>query len=651
MATGSDAVEVLAYAPRLRVENEQISMIGKSQMRVMINDKDLNLDGDALITYLRSIPSDNIDKIEIITTPPAKYDAQGNSGIINIVLKKSKQEQWNATVRSSYLQTTYSGYGIGGGYAMQKGKYTLSADINQAGGANKVVSSYNLTYPEQIWNGSLIRKDPYSHFSRRLNLDYELHNKLRFGIQYLGSTANSKNIFDSEYKIFSMLNLLDSTIVSFGENNSESENNSINFNVVLNIDSLGQKITADIDFFDFYSNKINRVTALNYSSNNRLTGSSFNQDNDSEQGIRNFAARIDYAFSVKKFNLNVGGKISNNQVISNIVVSNESLLQSDKYTYDERIQALYFSIEKEFNSKLSGKIGIRREWTQTIGFSEKEQLTTKNNYNQFFPTAYITYKPTENHFLNLSYSKRLDRPAFWELNPFRWYFAGNSFSEGNPFLQPSFFHNLELNYGYNSNYNIWIFFNHIDNGFSQVLIPESNFQRYTRLNYYTWNQVGLSQEVQFKIGNLYSGKLGMAYYYNKSNVNIEIVEALNGSGGSLSNNNNFSLNEDNTLRFSFNINYIFPQKSVIHSTSDYLIVRGGFYWQLLDKKLNINITANDIFRTHKMYYGYTSNGVKTSNLDYYDYRNFRLSLTYAFRNKFFNTQNREGANAEERGRL
>ena len=143
-ATGGDALDALKITPGIRVQNNQVSMIGKSGMAVMVDDKLIQLSGDDLVNYLKTIPSDNIKNIEVITTPPAKYDAQGNSGIINIRLKRAKHNSWNSSIRSTYTQTTYPAGSLGGSFNYNKNKISIESDLGYTNGS--ISPTYNTTF-------------------------------------------------------------------------------------------------------------------------------------------------------------------------------------------------------------------------------------------------------------------------------------------------------------------------------------------------------------------------------------------------------------------------------------------------------------------------------------------------------------------------
>ena len=146
-ASGGDAIDALKLTPRVKVQNEQISMIGKSGMLIMIDDRIIQLSGDDLINYLKTLKSDDIKSIEVITNPPAKYNAEGNSGILNIKLKKAKNDAWNASVRTLYQQASYPTGAFGTGYNLQKNKITLTTNFTYSDGSNAPFESSVINYP------------------------------------------------------------------------------------------------------------------------------------------------------------------------------------------------------------------------------------------------------------------------------------------------------------------------------------------------------------------------------------------------------------------------------------------------------------------------------------------------------------------------
>ena len=192
-ARGGDAIDALKITPNIRVQNDKIAMIGKSNMSVMIDDKLIQLSGDDLINFLKTIPSDNIKNIEIITTPPAKYEAKGNGGLINIKLKKNKKDSWSANIRGTYTQTTYPAGSIGGGFNYDKNKVSISSDLGVTNGSISPIYKTTFFYPSQTWHEENTNRNFYNIIRGRLGVNYKFSEKFSIGLQYIGSNNNKKN--------------------------------------------------------------------------------------------------------------------------------------------------------------------------------------------------------------------------------------------------------------------------------------------------------------------------------------------------------------------------------------------------------------------------------------------------------------------------
>lgn len=190
---GGDAIDALKVTPSIRVQNDMITMIGKSGMSVMVDDKLIQLSGDDLVNFLKTISSDNIKNIEVITTPPAKYSVEGNSGLVNIKLKKAKKDSWNASINSAYRQATYVTGSIGGNFNYQKNKISIFSNLNYSNGASAPVETSKIYYPNQLWSNNSQRKDFNNSIGGRIGIDYQISKKWIMGIQYLGSNSKTKH--------------------------------------------------------------------------------------------------------------------------------------------------------------------------------------------------------------------------------------------------------------------------------------------------------------------------------------------------------------------------------------------------------------------------------------------------------------------------
>lgn len=187
VGTANDA---LKSTPGVKVSNDKLEIVGKGKVRVMVNDKMIRLSGEDLHTYLNNIPADNIERIEVISTPPAKYEAEGDSGLINIVLKEAKQDSWSNTIRTNYKQATYPSFGIGDAFLYHKGKFEISASVDATKGYNQRINVLNLYYDQETWREPINMKNKLDNISGKFNLDYNLSKMATIGVSYNGSSEN-----------------------------------------------------------------------------------------------------------------------------------------------------------------------------------------------------------------------------------------------------------------------------------------------------------------------------------------------------------------------------------------------------------------------------------------------------------------------------
>lgn len=657
-ATGGDVLDILKITPRIKVQNDQISMIGKNGMAVMIDDRMTYLSGSDLANYLRTLKSDEIKSIEVITNPPAKYSAEGNSGIINIVTKKLRQDAWNTTIRSVYQQATYA-TGLGGaGFNFKKNKITLSSNVNYINGSNAPFESNTIDYPNTTWKEQNKRRDFSKSFSARLGLDYKISDKISTGFIY-NYSDNTPEIRDN---VISTLlnpetNNIDSLIVTNARNERRRISNNFNYHFIYDIDTIGRKLSFDFDFFDFKLNSKRIFQTNNFYNDFTLINNSYNSaDNKGIQKISNYSFNLDMEHPFDWANLNYGGRLSyintDNSfeyydLTSGVPIFDTS--QSNQFKYEENTQAVYFSAQKEITEKWEAKIGLRLENTQLKGNSVTLNQENETNYTKLFPTAYLSFIPNDNHSFSLNYNKRINRPNYNLLNPFRWINSPYSYSEGNPYLQPSFSDNVEFEYIFKDNYISTLYFSHTNDGFEQtaILDAEINIQQITPLNFLINNTLGFNQTVILKPYNWLNINFFGDVYYSSTDSKIPVtLNYLKGWNGFFSISNDLILNKEKTFMLNLSYNYTTKGVDNLDYNTSHNQLNASLRALFLEKKLVISLYANDIFSSNRPTYITYSNSIKNSFRNYYDERFFRLSVTYSF-GKQFNRENRETKNSEE----
>ena len=660
-ASGGDAIDALKITPNIRVQNDKITMIGKNGMGIMIDDKLIQLSGDDLINFLKTISSENIKNIEVITTPPAKYSAEGNSGLVNIKLKKTKINSWNASLNSAYKQATYATGSVVGNFNYQKDKISIFSNLNYSNGATAPVETSKIYYPNQLWSNKSNRKDLVNNINGRIGVDYQISKKVSMGVQYLGISSKPNIDENNLTTITNSLNQINSFIKTNANNKRRNYSNSLNWHTVYVIDTIGTKISTDFDYFKYNSadDRIFKSNSLD-SFGNITPNTYISANNKNKNDFSNYSASIDVEMPLKWINLTYGGKISfnkNNSDVSYFDLTNGSPIfnqsQSNQFKYDENVGALYFSGTKQISQKWETQIGLRMESTKTNGVSNTLNQENSNNYTKFFPTGYITYKHSENNMFSLNYSKRINRPSFFSLNPFRWYSNPYSFSEGNPFLQPSYSHNLEFVFTHKQNWENKIYLSKTDNGFSQITLTDSNtnIQSTKYSNSFNTEIIGLSESYTFDKLNFWESYNSLDLSYSKTSSLLNFTnQNREGINTYFSTNNTFFINKRKTIILNLNF-WLSPNgvsdldKSRASNQLDLALK-----CLLLNKDLQLSFIVNDLTSSNRPTYISYSNNLQQEYKNYYDNRFFKVSITYKFGNKNINVEKRGFGNDEEKSR-
>lgn len=657
---GGNALDALKITPRVKVQNDQISMIGKGGMKLMVNDKLVQLSDEDLANYLKTLNAEDLKKIEVITTPPSKYVAEGNSGIINIVTKTSKNQAWNSSIRSAYQQATYSTGSVGGSFNLQKGKLDLSSAINYINGSNAPTETSTIYYPANTWDIYNNRRDYTDNFSVRFGASYKITEKLKtgFSINHVYSTPLIKD--NESTKIYSLNNQLDSLIATNGRNNYEKKLTSFNYHVIYEMDSIGRKLSLDVDFFKYKNSTDRLFQTQSFLANAPSVPHSFDEArNNGVQDIENYSVNVDMEHPLKWIDLNYGGRLSQIKTDNSFnyfqIENNEEILdvsQSNIFTYKENIYAAYISGHKNFNDKWEAKLGLRYERTNTEGFSATVNQINKNHYQKFFPTLYVSYTLNDKNKFNINYSKRIKRPSYNFLNPFRFVSNPYSYSEGNPYLQPAFTDNFEFEYTFKDNLITNIYFSRTDDNFEQVTIlnKETSVQQVIPKNFIINKMFGINQTAIYKLMKWWDVNISADIYYSDTNSKIpETLQFLSGWNGEFNISNDFVLNRSKTLMASVNYNYTTTGVSNLDHNSSSNQLDASIKWMLLNKKMVVSFYCNDIFSSNRTRYTSYSNNIKNSFRNYYDERFFRLGIVYNFGKKI-NNSGRELKNKEDQDR-
>lgn len=473
LSQGGSALDILEQVPLVAVEpGGAVTLRGSSAVQILINGRRSGL---TLNNALEQIPSDNIEKVEVITNPSARFSAEGSAGIINIVLKKNVGEGWNGQVRATV--------GTPADYAVQPG-------INYRGKKFNFFSNLRWRYSDYVGRYFTTQRTSFGGVQESLYQfeDEDRHDDGRsgyFGADYNIDKNNSLTVafYRAETKDTDLTLLNYETEDAAGKNSFVRTGNSVenrNYNQLegnytKTTARKGEKLTVDFQYDFWNSNKdwdlatrgdfIPAAAARDLRTNNKA-------------GSRDFVLQTDYVRPLKSGKIELGGKIEN-RIVTNAYLA-EVLNDSDWMVYQgidndveykERIGAAYLQYGGE-KGKFEYMFGLRTEYTSIDINDVNNEFTDSNDYLNLFPTANFAYTLNEKNSMQLSYSRRINRPSLWNLYPFFEITDYNVQQTGNPNLQPAFADALELSYlfrGEKLTLNPNIYYSNVDNAFQDFL--------------------------------------------------------------------------------------------------------------------------------------------------------------------------------------
>lgn len=463
---GATALEVLEKSPGVTVDKDgNISLKGKAGVTVMMDGRPAYLSGTELTNYLRNLPATAIDQIEIMTNPSAKYDASGNSGIINIKAKKNKQKGFNGSLTANYGQGIRSKLNNSLNLNYRTGKVNLFANASQGKWNGIQYLDINRAYNHSTTKETIRTLDQESKmlnnsnsYNLKVGADYYLSKKTTVGIVTSGfyNPEKGSSAITGYWK--SPAGAVDSIIYATGSSKSKWLNGAVNLNLRHQFDSTGRELTADVDAIT-YSSTRNELFMNSSLNPNWTKKGEDNLRSDLPVHIQIFSGKLDYSQTLKgdlKFESGVKGsavKTDNAANFYNVFSTTEAIDygRTNHFVYEEKIGAAYANLNKQYK-KWGVQTGLRYEYTSYKGTQSGNPTRTdssfKRRYGSLFPTAFISYKLDEKNTFGLSLGRRIDRPDYQDLNPFLSFLDKVTYEAGNPYLRPQFSNNAELTHTY-----------------------------------------------------------------------------------------------------------------------------------------------------------------------------------------------------------
>jgi len=648
VSAGSTAFEVLERSPGVVIDrSDNISLKGKQGVIVMINGKPSGIAGSDLANYLRATPASAIAKIELITNPSAKYDAAGSAGIINIILRKDQRMGTNGSITANYGQGFYPKMGAG-------------ISLNHRDKNINIFGSYNYGYRQNYNHLDLYRKflsdgktqaafdqQNFLHFflkthSYRAGIDYTIDKNTTIGVVVNGLNNKFTNhgntrttVLDGQQQLQSYNNNKGGILDTLG-------NFAANINLHHNFDTTGKEITVDFDYAGYNSRDGQRFTTDFYNLDNTVAAPQDVLTGIVKGKLSIKSVKADYVNPLKNgAKLEAGFKTSFVNADNDIKYYNASsgtpvydANQSNRFIYDENINAAYLNYSKDFK-KLSVQLGLRAEQTNVKG----NQVTTgqkfDTSYLKLFPSAFITYNASEANSYGISVSRRLDRPSYKQLNPFRFYVNNSTYAEGNPYLQPQFTYSFELSHTYKKQITTTLTYSITNNQMVEVLIPSTTQDKVTietNKNLTRFEYYGLSESAPIKIAKWWNSINNINVYYGLYRGNLANTNLRNG-------NVTFNINSTNTFTlgkgFTAELTGFYQYREIYAymDVKPFGLLSAGLQKNVLKNKGTVKINVSDLFHSGTR----ANNSFRDYIEDFKVWRDTRV-VTATFTYRFGNTK-------------
>ncbi|MBU3822270.1 TonB-dependent receptor [Flavobacteriaceae bacterium XHP0103] len=652
--SNGNALDVLKHSPGVFVTDGKIT-VKNSEPIVYINDRRVHLSSSDVMQLLEGTTATNIKSVEVITNPPAKYEAEGGA-VINIVTSKNIIAGYNGSVFGNYKQGyKFPKYSIGTSHFFKTNKlnaylnYNISPRkdfrhndeyVNFFDSNGQSATSWDTDYDR-------VKKSSDQSINGTLEYDFNENNTLAFSTNILLSPReNTKFDVNSTTQVFDSNRILDSLFITDKISVTEALNFAYTLDYVHKFKREGERLSVSAHYTDYdYSDFQNVETG--YFFPNAATPFRENRfQTFSSQDINLYTGQIDYELPINETSsFETGMKISSidsRSVLNqyNFINGNrvEDLQNSDIFLYDEMNYAAYASYSKDW-SKWSLQAGLRTEYTDVKGKSKTTNQVNNNNYIKFFPTFYILNHINENNDIYFNYKKRIYRPRYGELNPFKYYFNDNTYSTGNPNLSPQIDDVLTLGYTFNKNYTFELYYRFENNPTLEIVFQdnEDNIIKYINTNIDKSISYGLDFMTYTNLmprWNLYA--LTSAFFYDNKFFALESNDELvSNSKWSLyaQINNYFGFLKDESLTFDVAFVYISPIAEDAKIASERWGLNLSLKKTFWKNRASLNIGVEDLLNKQNYY-----TTTKYLNQDvWFNSRMENRLLVVGFNYKFGNT--------------
>lgn len=668
-SVGEDALALMRKAPGVIVDNnENISVLGRSGVQIFVDGKRLPLSGDQLTGYLKNLTAEQIDRIDIISNPGAKYDAEGNAGIIDIRMKRDKNLGANGSLSGTYGKGLYENYNIAGTANYRNKAINIFAN----GGIGRRVGYHEIIFLN-FQNGIITDEvnefvNTSDNLNLRLGTDFFIGKKHTLGfLATLGQSttdglSNARIALSDE----STPSIIDSILIANNNSDAANDFNTYNVNYQFEIDK-DQSLNIDLDYGS-YKNESQRTQPNEYFNATEDTIlTKITAFFDTPTNIDIYTARFDYENKLAGGKVGLGAKysqvVSDNTFLHFDEINSVNILnneRSNEFTYNEKVFAGYLSYNRPINQKWSFSAGLRAEHTDAIGdlttyLASLQEPPVEQNYLSWFPNAGLTWNVAQGKTFNLNYARRINRPDYKVLNPFRNRLSELSYEKGNPRLSPEIVNNVELGYTLNYRYNFKLAYSVTEDQITRLIGPDDIDPR---AGFITWANLSEQKVLNFNVSapmqpakkwTMYTN-LSASYIDNQADYGDGAVVDVQAFSYSIYQQHTFQL----PSKFKAEVSGYFSGPGVWGGVFKYRSnwsLNLGIQRKFFNDQMNVRLSANDIFFQSGWEGESAFNGLRSEGSGNWDSRRVSISISHNFGNQNVKSRKRKTGLEDEKSRV
>jgi outer membrane receptor protein involved in Fe transport len=655
---GATGMEILRKVPGVAVVNDRIRLAGKSGVIIMIDGKPspyTDLEG-----LLRDMPGGNMDKVEIIANPGAKYEAAGSAGIINIIMKKRNAQGLTGAYS---IATGYSSYDQRDVRSDDNHYYRINPSLSLNYSTNKVIAFGTIDYLnrhvfevnnlDRIIGNNLYKQEnyyPYNYdiVNYRTGIEYTLSRKSTIGLLINGNYRNGEGTSKTYTKRFDYT--LGSALDSFQTDNLmkiNRQNITFNLSYKLLLDTAGQTLSVDADYSDYtYRNH----ALIDISSN----GADVHNDQLGRNPLHYATFKADYTYPFHNtLKLDAGLKFSQVNIDNDLRFTRNGKVdtaQTNRFNYVETVQSAYFNLNQKHKG-FEYQVGLRAEHTGTSGEVAASKIVNRK-YLQLFPSLLLSQKFGSNWSVHAAYSRRIDRPQFVFLSPFSYFIDSLTYSKGNPALLPQITNTGRLSVNFKGSYFLALSYNHTTNTIYEAAPQQVGAVTYTQANNLgNFKTLVAELNAPFQLTDAIGGNANMQEIYTYYNTGY-LSTVYRRKKFSFQGNANIHAKLSRTLTAEANGYYTSRSIHEFNLISAFSGINLGLQKSLFQNKGKVVFSANDIFYKNPTLSTVDYQDIHTRYYYRDESRNFRLTFSYNFGDLQSNRKShKELGSKEENSRL